>query len=289
MKKVYIVAEVSQNHNGDINIAKELIEMAAMTRCDAVKFNKRHMPDELTKEAYDRPYDSENAFAPTYGEHREFLEFSQQQHIFLKNYANNRGLDYLLSVCDTQSLILAVEIFGLKFIKIPSKELTNLPLLEKLTTYPNIQVAFSIGMVNALELATALKILDRCLRPPIMVICTSEYPCDLDNVNLNRIYSYKDYKKGFSSHVPDPTLGIAAVAMGAEYIEYHITLDREMKGSDQCVALEFEELGFLVDSIRNLQIALGDMATPTETPEYLIPARTKLLKEICEDGIYRIK
>ena len=288
MKKVYIVAEVSQNHNGDINIAKELIEMAAMTRCDAVKFNKRYMPHELTQEAYDRPYDSENAFAPTYGEHRDFLEFSNEQHIYLKKYAENRGLDYLLSVCDIPSLEFAIYILGLKFIKIPSKELTNIPLLEKISRTLDIQVAFSIGMANLAELGKAIDILDNCSKEPIMVICTSEYPSDLDNVNLNRLKSFVGYRKGFSSHVPDPTLGIAAVAMGAEYIEYHITLDREMKGSDQCVALEFEELGFLVDSIRNLQIALGEIATPIYTPEYLIPARIKLLKEECEDGIYRI-
>lgn len=287
MNRVYIVAEVSQNHNGEINIAKELIEMAAMTGCDAVKFNKRYMPHELTQEAYDRPYDSENAFGSTYGEHRDFLEFSEDQHKFLKKYAENRGLDYLLSVCDIPSLNFAISL-GNRLIKIPSKELTNLPLLEELTKHTGIQVAFSIGMVNGLELTKALDILDRCTKQPIMVICTSEYPTDLDNVHLNRIYTYRIYPKGFSSHIPDPILGIAAVAMGAEYIEYHITLDREMKGSDQYVALEFEELGFLVDSIRNLQIALGDIETPLNIPEYLIPARKKLLKEKCEDGIYRI-
>jgi sialic acid synthase SpsE len=121
-----------------------------------------------------------------------------------------------------------------------------------------------------------------------MVICTSEYPADLDNVNLDRMYEFPKWRKGFSSHVPDPMLGIAAVAMGAEYIEYHITMDREMKGSDHIVALELDELAYLVASIRDLQIALGSRVILETLPQYLESTKKKLMKEKCEDGVYRI-
>lgn len=284
MKKVYIVAEISQNHNGDIDIAKKLIEMAADARCDAVKLNKRYMPHELTSEAYHRSYINENSFGDSYGEHREKLEFNEDQHIFLKKYANNRGLDYLLSVCDVPSLAFAVGTLDMKFIKIPSKELTNIPLLEATSKTPNIDVAFSIGLSTKDEIKRALGYFPKGM----IVICTSEYPTDLDNVHLNRIFEYPKWRKGFSSHVPDPMLGVAAVAMGAEYIEFHITLSREMKGSDHAVALEADELEYMVACIRDLQIALGKQEFSEMIPDYLKANRIKFLKKKCDDGVYRI-
>ncbi len=284
MKKVYIVAEISQNHNGDIDIAKDLIEYARLAGCDGVKLNKRHIPHELTKEAMLRPYNSPNAFAQTYGMHREFLEFNEEQHRELKKYAENRDLDYLLSVCDIPSLDFALSL-NPKFIKIPSKEITNIPLLAEIAKY-RIDVVFSIGLGTEEEIKTALRILRE--RNPTVVICTSQYPTELDNINLNRIKSFKGYKVGFSAHVPDPMLGIAAVAMGAEYIEYHITMDRKMMGSDQKVALELEELVYVVDCIRDLQIALGNDKCFKILPKYLESTKKKLMKEECEDGIWRI-
>jgi len=284
MKKVYIVAEISQNHNGDMDIAKELIEDARSAGCDAVKLNKRDLSHELTDEAYGRIYDSPNSFGNTYGEHRKFLEFSPEQHRILKKYANNRGLDYLLSICDIPSLELAVEL-DCKLIKIPSKEITNLPLLREVAKLDKT-VAFSIGLATEWDIKNAMQIFAG--NEAIMVICTSQYPCELDNVNLNRLKEYPKWRKGFSSHLPDPAIGIAAVALGAEYIEFHITLDREMKGSDQIVSLEVDELAYMVECIRDLQIALGSSRFPQTLPEYLQPIKKKLMKKECEDGVYRI-
>lgn len=283
MNKVYIVAEVSQNHNGDMDIAKQLIEDARMAGCDAVKFNKRDLSHELTDEAYKRIYDSPNAFKRTYGKHREFLELSEDQHRFLKRFANNRGLDYLLSVCDIPSLEFALSLDP-PLIKIPSKEIINIPLLEEIAKYDK-KVAFSIGLATDKEVERARDILPNAT----IVICTSEYPTDLDNVNLNRIFVYNmENKVGFSSHVPDPMLGVAAVAMGATFIEFHITIDREMKGSDQIVALELEEMSYMVSAIRDLEIALGEYIIPNEIPDYLKANRKKFMKTECEDGVYRI-
>lgn len=280
---VYIVAEIGQNHNGDIKIAKELIDDAAEAGCSAVKSAKRDLSCELSKEAYNRPYDSPNSFGKTYGQHREFLELSEEDHRFLKKYANNRKMDYFLSVCDLPSLEFALSLDP-PLIKIPSKEICNLALLEKVAETRR-RVAFSIGLATYPEVLTAFKIFEN----PIVVICTSEYPTDLDNINLNRLNGFKMFKKtGFSSHIPDPILGIAAVAMGARYIEYHVTLDRTMKGTDQCVALEFDEMLYMVGAIKDLMIALGSANIPSELPRYLLETKKKLMKVKQPDGVYRI-
>lgn len=282
--EVYIVAEIGQNHNGDIKIAKALIDDASEAGCSAIKSAKRDLSHELTKEAYNRPYNSPNSFGKTYGEHRKFLEFSPEQHLILKKYANNRRMDYFLSVCDLPSLEFALSLDP-PLIKIPSKEICNLPLLEKVANCGK-PVAFSIGLATQDDIYGALTIFYERRKDITIVVCTSEYPTDLDNVNLNRIKNYS--KVGFSSHIPDPMLGVAAVAMGATYIEYHVTLDRTMKGTDQCVALEFDEMVYLVGAIRDLTIALGDKEIPSKLPQYLELTKKKLMKIEQEDGVYRI-
>ena len=278
---VYIVAEIGQNHNGDIDIAKALIDDASEAGCSAIKSTKRDIPSELSKEAYDRVYDSPNAFARTYGKHREFLELSFDDHRFLKKYTNNRKMDYFLSVSDLPSLEFALSLDP-PLIKIPAKEICNVPLLKKVAECGK-PVAFSIGLATNKEF---IKTLD-CFENPIVVVCTSEYPTDLDNVNLNRINSISK-RSGFSSHCPDPMLGIAAVAMGARYIEYHITLDRNMKGTDQSGSLEFDEMVYMVGAIKDLIIALGSAEIPDELPRYLLATKKKLMKILQPDGTWKI-
>ena len=282
--KIYIVAELSQNHNGDMELAKQLIDDAADAGCSAIKAIKRDMRYELTKEAYDRVYDSPNSFAKTYGEHREILEFNHRQHIQLKKYTNNRGMDYFLSVRDIPSLEFALTL-DVPLIKVASADITHIPLLNAIAKSGK-PVAFSIGMATKKQLETAMSIFSN--NEAIMVICTSQYPSYLDNIHLNRMKVYPKWKKGFSCHIPDPILGIAAVAMGAKYIEYHISMDREMKGTDQAVSLELDEWIFMVTAIKDITIALGSDEIPDEIPEYLQKTMKKLRKRECEDGVYRI-
>lgn len=285
--EIYIVAEMGQNHNGDMDIAKALIDDAYAAGCSAVKSAKRDLSHELSDKAYARLYDNPNSFGKTYGEHRKFLEFSPEQHRILKKYTNNRKMDYFLSVCDIPSLEFALEL-NPPLIKIPSKEITNIPLLEKAAECGKI-VAFSLGLATEDEIQKAARILDRYnLFNNIPIVCTSQYPCEYDNIHLRRLDGIKIGRKGFSSHTPDPMLGIVAMAMGATYIEYHITLDREMKGTDQPCSLEVDEFAELVDGIATLQIAMGDQEFITEIPYYLKPAREKLQKHKCDDGVYRI-
>jgi sialic acid synthase SpsE len=147
---IYIVAEIGQNHNGDLKIAKELIDDAYFAGCSAVKTAKRDLKYELSDKAYKRIYDSPNAFAKTYGEHREVLELSHEDHKFLKKYTNNRKMDYFLSVCDIPSLEFAIEL-DCPLIKIPSKEINNIPLLKEIAKYDK-PVVFSIGLATKEEI-----------------------------------------------------------------------------------------------------------------------------------------
>lgn len=284
---IYIVAEMGQNHNGDMELAKALIDDAHAAGCSAVKSAKRDLTCELSDKAYGRLYDSPNSFGKTYGEHRKFLEFSPDQHRILKKYTNNRKMDYFLSVCDIPSLEFALTLDP-PLVKIPSKEICNLPLLERAAECGKT-VAISMGLCTADEYMEALDIM-REKNNVITIVATSQYPCEYDNVNLRRVDYGKGsgYRIGFSSHTPDPMLGVAAVAMRATYVEYHITLDREMKGTDQLCSLELDEFGYLVDSINTLQISMGDGMLPSEIPYYLKPAREKLQKHKCDDGVYRI-
>ncbi len=283
---IYIVAEIGQNHNGELELAKNLIEEAYISGCSAVKLAKRDLGHELSKESYNRLYNNPNSFGATYGEHRKFLEFSPEQHRILKKYANNRKMDYFLSVCDIPSLVFALTLDP-PVIKIPSKEVNNIPLIEESAKYGK-PIIISMGLSTEDEFDNSIEIIEEEKIRPIICVCTSQYPCEYDNVNLYRLFYYSSYKIGFSSHTPDPMLGVAAVAMGATYIEYHITLDREMKGSDHICSLELEEFGYLVDSINTLQLAMGDGKMLRELPYYLKPIAEKMKKHKCDDGVYRI-
>ena len=240
----------------------------------------------MTTLAFTSKYDSDNSFGETYGAHRQFLELSEEEHRILKKYTNNRKMDYFLSVCDMPSLEFALTLDP-PLVKIPSKEIGNLPLLKRAAGC-GLPVVLSMGLatrkkwMNAMDIFGDINI--------ITTVCTSQYPCEYDNVNLARLkwLTGLGYRKGFSSHTPDPMLGIAAVALGATYIEYHITLDREMKGSDHICSLEMDEFGSLVDGIRTIIISLGDYNMIEELPYYLKKTAKKLLKHKCEDGVYRI-
>jgi len=277
---VYIVAEIGQNHNGKLEIAKMLIDDAYNAGCSAVKSAKRDLTCEMTTLAFKSEYESDNSFGETYGDHREFLELSEEEHRILKKYTNNRGMDYFLSVCDIPSLIFALTLDP-PLIKIPSKEIGNIPLLKRLATH-DIPTILSMGLSTMDEFDNAIAILPNA----IICVCTSQYPCEYDNINLRRLNHYTG-RQGFSSHNPDPLLGIAAYVLGATYIEYHITLDMEMKGSDHVCSLEMTEFANLIDGIMTMKISLGNGKMLTKIPYYLQPMAKKLLKHKCEDGVYR--
>ena len=255
----YIIAEIGQNHNGDIKIAKKLIDMAVSCGANAVKFQKRDIPSELTKEAFDKPYDNPNSFGKTYGEHRLFLELSEQQHWELKEYANSVGIIYFCTPCDVPSVEL-LERIGCPFYKVASRDLTNIPLLEKLGTVGK-PVIISTGMADLEDIDDAFTALQRGPESLILMQCTSEYPCHLENVNLKAMETLKNRYQtivGLSDHTSGVIVSAAASVMGAQLIEKHITLDRTMKGTDQPGSLEYAGLKKLIEYIRAIEIATGD-------------------------------
>jgi sialic acid synthase SpsE len=255
----FIIAEIGQNHNGDVNIAKRLIDMAVRCGANAVKFQKRDIDSELTKEAFDKIYDNPNSFGRTYGEHRIFLELNEQQHGELKEYALASGITYFCTPCDTPSVEL-LERINCPFYKVASRDLTNIPLLERIgkTGKP---VIISTGMADFNDIDNALKALDRGPESVVIMQCTSEYPCKLENVNLKAMETLRKkygYLVGLSDHTSGVVVSAAAAVMGAVMVEKHITLDRSMKGTDQPGSLEEAGLKKLVEYIRAIEIANGD-------------------------------
>jgi sialic acid synthase SpsE len=270
---VYVIAEIGQNHNGDIKIAKQLIDMAVRCGANAVKFQKRDMSCELTKETFEKPYDNPNSFGRTYGEHRLFLEFNEEQHRELKEYAISVGITYFCTPCDIPSVEL-LERIGCPFYKVASRDLSNIPLLEKLGTLDK-PVLISTGMADFDDIDIALKALQAKFDKTIIMHCTSEYPCKLENVNLRAISTLinkYNYLVGFSDHASGIITSAVAPLLGAVIIEKHITLNRAMKGSDQAGSLEESGLRKLIDYIKAIEIAQG-------SGEKIINAATLSAKE----------
>lgn len=255
----YIIAEIGQNHNGDMEMAKQLIDMAVSCGASAVKFQKRDIPSELTKEAYDKIYDSPNSFGRTYGEHRIALEFDEEQHKELNQYALARGIPYFCTPCDVPSVEM-MERIGVPFYKIASRDLTNIPTLEAIARTGK-PVIISTGMASIEDIDDALNTLGRDRKDIIILQCISQYPADIDKINLSVMKTLKEkYGKitGFSDHTPGIIASVAAAVMGAAVIEKHITLSRAMKGSDQAGSLEEQGLRLMIKYIRECELAVGD-------------------------------
>ena len=257
-KPTFIVAEVGQNHNGDINIAKRLIDICAVAKVNAVKFTKRDLGWELTKEMYNMPYINENSFGETYGEHREFLELSKEEYIELYKYTYDKGLLPFVTACDPPSVDIFEEI-GNEVYKIASRDLTNLPLIEYIAKL-NKPMILSTGMATYEDIDEAVNIISKYHDKYAILHCTSEYPTKVEDVNLRVIPTLiKKYNTliGLSDHTPGILTAALSIPLGAKIIEKHITLSRAMKGTDQAASLEPEGVMKLVKYIRDAEKALG--------------------------------
>jgi len=255
----YIIAEIGQNHNGSIDLAKKLIDMSKSCGADAVKFQKRDIDSELTKEAFNKPYDNPNSFGKTYGDHRKFLELSKNEHFELKKYCDIIGITYFCTPCDIPSVELLEEI-DCPFYKVASRDLTNIPLLKKLGKLEK-PVIISTGMASVEDIDYAIDALNLPEDMLIIMQCVSQYPCDVENVNLKVIETLKNKYKinvGLSDHTTGIIIPAVATSMGATVIEKHVTLDRTMKGTDQPGSLEKQGLFKLIQYINTIQLAMGD-------------------------------
>jgi N-acetylneuraminic acid synthetase len=270
MRHTYIIGEIGQNHNGSVDVAKLLTELVArpvkeetfglnLLPIDAVKLTKRDLKEELSVSQMNKPYDTPNSFGRTYGEHREFLELSDDEHFEVYKYAKSLGLDFVETLCAKGCLSL-LKLFTPDRLKVASRDLTNIPLLEALAE-TKIPIILSTGMSSKNELDDALSTITKYHDDISILHCVSQYPTTPDNLNLLTIKylkkEYPQYTIGFSDHTIGIAAPIAAVGLGAAIIEKHITIDRKLKGTDQKGSLGPDGVNRMVRDIRLAERWMG--------------------------------
>jgi len=266
MKKPVLVAEIGCNHKGDLQIAKDMIKIAAeYCNADYVKFQKRCNKELLSEKEYNTPHPiPENSYGKTYGEHREFLEFNSEQHRELKDYCEKLGIGYSTSVWDITS---AKEIASIApdFIKIPSACNLNFPLLQTLVKSFSGDIHISTGMTTRNEIEEIVSFLEKqdAAKRVVLYACTSGYPVPFEDLALLEIKALEETwgnrvkNIAFSGHHLGIAADIAAVTLGASWIERHFTLDRTWKGTDHAASLEPDGLRKLSRDIKNVALALN--------------------------------
>ena len=265
MKKTYIIGEIGINHQGDINIAKRLIDIAAASGCDAVKFQKRNpeicVPDH--QKLTPRKWKGEDM---TYLEYKYKIEFGKEEYDEIDKYCEQQGISWSASPWDIDSLNFLSQ-YDIPFLKLPSAMLTNDELLEGCISTGK-KIIFSTGMSTQEEINHAVEVLSisktKYNNPHKIGLlhCNSTYPAPIRELNLSGIKTlikmYPDFEIGYSGHEFRLGTSVAAIYLGASIIERHITLDRTMEGSDHMASIEPQGLFKLVSGIRELERAFGD-------------------------------
>ena len=257
MNNIFVIAEIGINHNGDINIAKQLIDIAKSSGCDAVKFQKRTIDVVYKKEYLDSPRDS--PWGKTQREQKEGLEFGKKDYDVIDTYCREIGIEWLASAWDIESQIFLQQ-YHLKHNKVASAMLTHLPLLEEIAKERK-HTFISTGMSSFEQIDQAVNLFKKHDCEYTLLHCVSTYPCRDEDCNLRVISSLKEHYKcpvGYSGHEAGILPSILAVALGAVVLERHITLDKKMYGSDQAASLEKEDLKRLVSEARKVESILGD-------------------------------
>jgi sialic acid synthase SpsE len=270
--ETYIIAEIGQNHNGDIQIAKKIVDQLdrypydeitgnRLNKVNAIKLTKRDLTEELSTEGMEKPYTGKHSFGATYGEHREFLELSYEDHVELGNYIKSKGFEFVETLCSVKTLKL-LDMIKVDRIKVASRDLTNIPLLKALAKRPE-PVILSTGMADIVDLENAITVFHEEGKVNVSILhCLSQYPAEYEKINLHTIpYLIEKtpwVKIGYSDHSLGTHIPVAAVAMGAEIIEKHVTLDRNMKGTDHAGSADIETFIEMVHDIRTLDLALGE-------------------------------
>ncbi len=260
VQKTFVIAEAGVNHNGDMNIAKKLIDAASEAGADAVKFQTFKAENLVCKNAEKAAYQLETTdkLESQYDMLKK-LELTREQHIELIEYCESKHIMFLSTPFDIESLLMLIEL-GMPIIKIPSGEITNLPYLRAVGKQKK-EVILSTGMSDLEEVKAAVKVLRDNGTDEITVLhCNTQYPTPIEDVNLNAMVTMKDELKipiGYSDHTQGIEVPIAAVAMGATVIEKHFTLDKNMDGPDHKASLGPDELKCMVQAIRNIEKALG--------------------------------
>jgi N-acetylneuraminate synthase/sialic acid synthase len=256
----YVIAEIGHNHQGDLEKAKQLFKMAKEAGASAVKLQKRDNRSLFTREAFDKPYENENSFGPTYGLHREALEFGWDEYSELMRYAGELGITFFSTAFDFASADFLAEL-GLPAFKMASGDIRNIPLLKHVAQFKR-PMFVSTG-------AAALEDVDRAynailpINPQFCLLqCTASYPAEFEDLDLRVIETYRQrYPEtviGLSSHDNGIAMAVVAYALGARVVEKHFTLNRAMKGTDHPFSLEPVGLRKVVRDLRRARVAMGD-------------------------------
>ncbi|KAK8740939.1 hypothetical protein OTU49_002782, partial [Cherax quadricarinatus] len=258
----FVIAEIGQNHQGDIELAKTLIRKAKECGADCVKLQMSSLPDKFNKQALNRPYISEHAWGETYGEHKKHLGFTRDHLEELQEYAKQLDIPLTASAMDIPTLYVLHEL-QVPFIKVGSGDVHNLPLLRTAAACSK-PLVISTGMSDIAwvsQVYEELTILNDPPTPLVFLQCTSAYPTPPEQTHLRVLDTYAQMFPhahiGYSGHELGIHVTIAAVARGARVVERHMTLNRNWKGSDHSCSLEPHDLRELIRAIRSVEAALG--------------------------------
>ncbi|XP_068626456.1 sialic acid synthase-like [Battus philenor] len=256
----FIIAEIGQNHQGDIEIAKKLIKAAKEAGADCVKFQKSCLYEKFTNVCLELPYRNCNSWGSTYGEHKLFLEFTEDQYRKLLKYAQDIDILFTASAMDMVSFnfLLSLEV---PFIKLGSGDSNNFVFIDYAAS-KKIPLVVSTGMIGKSSVNSIYKIISSHHKQFCLLHCVSAYPTPYEDCNLKVLEDYRncfDVPVGYSGHELGIKVALAAVALGAKIIEKHVTLDRSMKGTDHKCSLLPAELQEMVKDIRSLEVALSPL------------------------------
>ena len=271
-EKSYNIAEIGINHNGDIELAKELIRVSHQIGFDCVKFQKRVpelcVPINKRDELRTTPWGK-----MTYFEYKKKIEFSKHEYDEISNYCKNIGIDWSASAWDTKSIDFLSQ-YDLPFIKVPSDKCSDLKFIQALEGV-NIPIVVSTGGTDFNQVKKILDILKNS--KVVLMQCTSIYPCPTEEVNFKVMDALKNKFKvpvGFSSHHTSPMITAMSVPYGAKITEVHVTLDRAMWGTDQAMSLEPRGMQIMISAIKNFELALGSYEKEISEEEKTTLSRT---------------
>ena len=276
----FVIAEVGHNHGGDVDVCKQMFQAARYAGVSAVKLQKRDNRRLYTRDFYDAAYNSENAFGPTYGAHREALEFGEAEYRELKDFAESLDLVFFATPFDFSSVDF-LERIGVPCYKAASGDLTNTPLLEYIAQTGKPMIV-STGAGTLEDVRRAYEAILPHNEQLAILQCTAEYPSDHNDMNLDVIRTYlrefPDAVIGLSDHDNGIAMALVAYVLGARVIEKHFTLNRSSKGTDHAFSLEPEGLRKLVRDVHRAAVAVGDGVKRVYEKEE--GARTKMGKKI---------
>jgi sialic acid synthase len=256
----YVIAEIGHNHQGSLDKARELFREAKLAGAHAVKLQKRDNRGLYTRAAFEKPYDNENSFGPTYGEHREFLEFGRKEYIELQAFARELGVDFFATAFDMTSADF-LESLNVPAYKIASGDLKSLPLLRHVASFGKPMIVSTGGaLLEDVERAYEAIL---SINPQLAILqCTAGYPAAFEELDLRVISTYREHFPeaviGFSSHDNGIAMPVAAYMLGARIVEKHFTLNRAMKGTDHAFSLEPVGLRKMVRDLDRTFKAMGD-------------------------------